>query len=110
MCFTFCIWNVDKPYFFPPGMVGLNRVSFLSGIKLGLLQENVKNLINSRISYVICFHVFQAGILAVGRGNKVVEPVIGDDGTKFLPHIFNHESLMFQITLQVSLVILLSRN
>lgn len=31
-------------------------------------------------SSVFCYHLLQAGILAVGRGNKVVEPVIGADG------------------------------
>lgn len=29
---------------------------------------------------VTCFFFVQAGILAVGRGNQVVEPIVGTDG------------------------------
>lgn len=31
----------------------------------------------------IILFIFQAGILAVGRGNRVVEPIIGSDGKMF---------------------------
>lgn len=44
----------------------------------------VDSVLSILLPFLIYFNKFQAGILAVGRGNSVVEPTIGEDGTNFL--------------------------
>lgn len=47
------------------------------------IRNNWRCLCHCAIAYLVnefILYIFQAGILAVGRGNQVVEPVIGSDG------------------------------
>ncbi|KAH9704233.1 Dihydrolipoyllysine-residue acetyltransferase component 1 of pyruvate dehydrogenase complex [Citrus sinensis] len=49
------------------------------------IRNNWRCLCHCAIAYLVnefILYIFQAGILAVGRGNQVVEPVIGSDGNE----------------------------
>ena len=51
------------------------------------LEYSILNLVGIACSKCLLYKFvdfLQAGILAVGRGNKVVEVVIGSDGKKFV--------------------------
>ncbi|KAH9704235.1 Dihydrolipoyllysine-residue acetyltransferase component 1 of pyruvate dehydrogenase complex [Citrus sinensis] len=51
----------------------------------GTFRNNWRCLCHCAIAYLVnefILYIFQAGILAVGRGNQVVEPVIGSDGNE----------------------------
>lgn len=49
---------------------------YLTFVNVSCLRKNILHHVD--VSCLSC--ILQAGILAVGRGNKVVEPVVGSDG------------------------------
>ena len=56
----------------------LNSIDILLDLIKLLFSQQMRCFLS--VFLVLVFQLLQAGILAVGRGNKVVEPVVGSDG------------------------------